>query len=130
MNDVAEVKTNATNLTRDQLRAALIGKKHKPERKRVTLFGVDIELQQPTLSSILEARGEQDERTRTADIFIRYAYVPGTDERVFEEGDREAILNWPFTQELIKVQNVIVELTGVNIGSAEEDIQSDPLSDT
>lgn len=121
---------DAAKLNRDQLRAALIGKKHAPKRELVTLFGVEVELQQPTLRSILQARDTDDEMVRTADVFIRYAYVPGTDERVFEEGDRDAILNWPYTEELLKVQQVIGDLTGIDLGNAEEAIATDPLSES
>lgn len=120
---------DATKPTRDQLRAVLIGKKHEPQRKRVELFGVEVELQQPTLRSILEAQDASDELTRTADVFIQYAYVPDTDERVFEEGDRDVILNWPFTEDLVKVQLLIAELTGVDIRDAEEELK-DPLSES
>ena len=112
---------------RDELRTQLIGNKHEADRKLVTLFGVEIELQQPTLGSMLEARLESDERERAADIFIRYAFVPGTDDRVFEEGDREAILNWPYTKELLEVQKSVMELTGINIQDAEEALIADPL---
>ena len=114
-------------LTRDELRAALIGKKHKGNTELVTLFGVEIELRQPTLATILEARGEDDEKTRTTDVFINYSYVPGTDEKVFEDTDRETILNWPFNEDLIEVQVVIAKLTGVDLADIEEEIEGDPL---
>lgn len=120
---------DTTKVTRDQLRAALIGKKHKPQRAKVTLFGVELEFQQPTLRSIISARDEEDELVRTADVFIQYAYVPDTDERVFEEGDRDVILNWPFTDELIEVQLLIAKLTGIDISDAEEELK-DPLSES
>lgn len=120
---------DATKVTRDQLRAVLIGKKHQPRREPIELFGVEVELQQPTLRSILEAQDAPDELTRTADVFIQYAYVPGTDERIFEEGDRDVILNWPFTEDLVKVQLLIAELTGVDIRDAEEELK-DPLSES
>jgi len=128
MNDTVE--TLATPLTRDQLRAALIGKKHKCESELVTLFGVQVELHQPTLAAILDAREEDDIQTRTADVFIRYAYVPGTNERIFEDTDRATILDWPFTQDLIEVQSVIARLTGVDIGTVEEELKADPLDES
>lgn len=121
---------DAAKLNRDQLRAALIGKKHAPKRRTVTLFGVEIELQQPTLRSIVEARSDEDDLSRTADVFIRYAFVPGTDERVFEEGDKDVILNWPFDEDLLKVQQIIGELTGVDLSIAEEEVKADPLSES
>ncbi len=117
-------------LTRDEIRKALVETKHAPARELVTLFGVEIELQQPTLNSILSAREEADERERTTDVFLKYAYVPDSDELVFEDKDRETILNWPFTDELMKVQTVILKLTGVDLADAMEDLKKDPLEDS
>jgi len=118
------------NLTRDQLRAALIGKKHTVKSELVNLFGVEVELRQPTLSGILDVRAEDDVEKRTTDVFINYAYVPGTDEKIFEDTDRAAILNWPFTEDLIEIQMIIARLTGVDISAAEEDLKLDPLEDS
>ena len=119
-----------TPMTRDQLRAALIGKKHKGKTEVVTLFGCEVELRQPTLATILEAREEDDEKIRTTDVFINYAYVPGTDERIFEDTDRQRILEWPFSEDLIEVQVTIARLTGVDLANAEVEIKSDPLGDS
>ena len=124
MNDV-KVK-----LTRDELRAGLIGKKHEVKSELVMLFGMEIELRQPTLRGILDVRSEDNVETRTTDVFINYAYVPGTNDRVFEDTDRDAILNWPFTEELTDIQMIIARLTGVDLGPAEEDLKTDPLEDS
>ncbi len=118
------------SLTRDQLRKALIGDRHAPKKELVMLFGCEIELRQPTLASILEARTDDDEQARTTDVFLKYAYVPGTDELVFEEADRDIILNWPFTEELMTVQTTIAKLTGVDLGDAEEILRGDPLDES
>ena len=119
-----------TQLTRDQVRAQLIGKKHKPKSTLITLFGVEVELRQPTLAAILNAREEESEQKRTTDVFLNYAFVPGTDEKVFEEGDRDTILNWPFTEELVEVQIAIARLTGIDLGVAEEELKADPLEES
>ena len=124
MNDVVEVKTN---LTRDQIRAAMFGKKHKGNTKLVSLFGVEIELRQPTLATILDSRDEGDEKKRITEVFIKYSYVPGTDELIFEDTDSEIILNWPFGEDLIEVQKTIAELTGVDLGEIEEELKENPL---
>ena len=121
---------NDTTHVRKALRDKLIGNKHIPAREVVTLFGCEIELRQPTLASILQSREEDDEQRRITDVFINYAYVPGTDEHVFEDGDRDVILNWPFTEELVQVQLVIAKLTGVDLGNAEEAIKEDPLDES
>jgi hypothetical protein len=119
-----------TQATRNELRAALVGKKHKPKSEVVSLFGTEVELRQPTLAAILRSREEDDERKRTTDVFLNYAYVPGTDELIFEEGDRDVILNWPFTEELFQVQMVIAKLTGVDISGAMEELKADPLPES
>ena len=115
---------------RKELRARLIGDRHDPDSKVVSLFGVEIELRQPTLLAILEAREHDDEKTRTTDVFLKYAFVPGTDELIFEEADRDTILNWPFTEELLAVQTTIADLTGIDLGDAEEGMKSDPLEES
>ncbi len=122
-----EVEVEAPqNLTRDQIRTALFAHQ-KADTRVVSLFGTQIELRQPTLGAILDARETEDERTRTADVFIRYAYVPGTNEKVFQDEDRDQILNWPFTEDLIRVQEVIAELTGVDLRAALKELADDPL---
>lgn len=114
-------------MTRDQIRAELVGKKHAARTEITTLFGVEIELRQPTLGSIIDAKEDADAQTRTVDVFVKYAYVPGTDERIFEDTDKAAILNWPFSDELLKVQEKIGELSGIDLGGAKEEILESPL---
>ena len=117
----------AVQLTRDQLRKALLGTAPKPESKIIEMFGVDLELRQPSLGSIMKARDETDQVTRAVDMIIEYAYVPGTDEHVFEFTDRDVIKNWPFGKDLTRLNAAIAELTGVDIEAATEGIRNDPL---
>ncbi len=126
----SEQEVKAPALTRDEMRAKLIGAKLKPESKIVTLFGVELELRQPTLKAIMKARDIADTAERAADMIIEYAYVPGTDEHVFEDTDREIILNWPFGEGLTEVNMVIADLTGIDIEGAMEDLKKDPFKDS
>ncbi len=124
--DVVEVGA-VPQLTRDELRAALLGNAPKPDSTIIPMFGVDLELRQPSLGAILRARDEGDDATRAIDMIIEYAYVPGTDEHVFEDTDRDMIKNWPFGKDLTRLNAAIAELTGVDIDIAVEEIKSDPL---
>lgn len=113
---------------RDELRSKLLSS-HKPKTELLTLFGVAVEFRQPTLDAILAARDNEDVKTRTVDMIIQYAYVPETNERVFEPADRDQILSWPFGEDMIKVQQAITILTGVDVGKAEKELKSDPLEE-
>ena len=121
---------NAT-LTRDEIRAALVGNKQISKSVNFTLFDIDIELRQPSFKSIMEARTEGDSLTRAIDMIIKYAYVPGSDELIFEEGDRPQIELWPFGEDLVRIQEAITELTGIDIAvdEATEELK-DPLAES
>ncbi len=114
-------------LTRDEIRAALIGSTPLAKSKLIHVFGVDIELRQPTLESIMNTREIEDSSQRAVGMIIKYAYVPGTDELIFEDTDTQMILRWPFGEDMLKVQETITELTGLDIDEAQEDMQENPL---
>ncbi len=116
-------------LTRDDLRGRLLGTKTKPKSEIVTLFGEKIELRQPSFGSMLDAREIADTKTRTIEMIVQYAYVPGTDEQVFEDTDRDTILGWPFGEDILEVQNVIARLSGIDIEALEEKLLRDPLAE-
>jgi len=114
-------------LTRDEIRKALLGNAPKPTHKDVTLFGIKLELRQPTLGGILAAQDIEDARERAVDTIVNYSYVPGTNERVFEVTDKDVILGWPFTEELVTIQVAVAEMTGVDITEAETELKGAPL---
>ena len=120
---------DASPLTRDAIRAALIGNTPKILKKTITIFDIGLELHQPTFGAIINAREIEDPAHRAASLIIEYSFVPGTDERVFEDTDLEFILRWPFGEDLITIQNAIAELTGVDIAAAEEEIRKNPLDE-
>ena len=101
----------------------------KPKSIPVNLFGQEIELRQPTLKAILEAQEIAENSSRTAHMIIEYAFVPGTNDRVFDETDTQLILDWPFGDDLIRVQKAITDLTGVDITAAEGELTESPLEE-
>ena len=130
MDKKAEVaEAVAVPLTREQIRDQLLGHAPKASTKALTLFGIDVELRQPTLGAILDAQETESNRERSAAMIIQYAFVPGTDERVFEPADREMILKWPFNEDVIALQEAIIELSGVDIEGAEVELSGDPLDE-
>lgn len=105
--------TDQTKPTRDDLRATIFGNK-KFAKETVNFFGVDIELRQPSLAQIIAARAE-DAQVGIINILVQYAYIPGTDEHVFEDTDADGLKSMPFGVDFLNVNAALEKLTSVNI---------------
>ena len=114
-------------LTKGEIRNRLVTGNIKADRKNITLFGVSLDIVQPPLKAVMRMRDELDQAERSAQMIINFAYVPGTDERAFEDADIEAVLNWPWSPDVTDLNSAITELTGIDIGAAEEALEKDPL---
>ncbi len=116
----AKVKTGkakaAKVLTRDQIRAKIF-KKQSFENRIFPLYGTKIELRQPSVGDIMNARKEEGESEMTGilSLLAEYCYVPETQEKIFESGDAEELLALPFTPEFAEVNAAILEMTGIRI---------------
>lgn len=106
--------------TRDDIRGKIFAA-HKLATEEIEIFGTKVELRQPTLSDILviqQARDDSEDGavpvSSVARILIQYSFVPGTSEKVFEEGDGEAIMQLPFGEDMIRVTTALEKLTKVN----------------
>ena len=86
---------------RDDIRAQIFSSENKKaQSKLITVFGVKLELKQPSLGEIIDAQAEEDRKRGIVNMLIRYAFVPETNERVFEEADFDSILGLPFGDEI------------------------------
>lgn len=118
--------------TRDNLRAKLLSSQvQKPERRTIEFFGEQIDLVQPPLHVIMKPT-DPDKVKRpidnTVDMLLDYACVPGTDERIYEEGDRAFLRSLPWGPDMVRVNRTIQELTGLgDLEQAKQELK-DPLS--
>lgn len=96
--------------TRSALRQALLASKPL-RREKVTLFGTEVELVQQTLGEVLSI-DTSDTKNSVVEVLIRTCYVPGTNEKVFDESDRDELLNWPVDSWLPDVTKAIEKLSG------------------
>lgn len=116
--------SETTALTRDQIRARVFSGANKPKKKVIDFFGSQIELRQPTLSQVLDAQANDDREAAVIDMLINRAYVPNTEESVFEETDAESLKALPFTGDFVRVSNAFEDMTDVNFrdrqGKTEE----------
>ena len=102
---------------RDDMRARIFAK--KPKTKLVAFNGTKIEVHTPPVREVLKVQDMEDTSERVAHLLIRYCYVPGTTQQVFEEGDKETLLNMPFDGELMALQEAINELSDIDVKAAE-----------
>lgn len=98
---------------RDLIRAAIL-KTRRPDRVIVSFFGEDIEIRQPILKDVLANADNPDKESAVIDMLIKYAYIPGTEERIFEEADAEALKSQPFGADFMAVNNAMEGLTKIN----------------
>lgn len=119
--DNTNTNTN-TPASRDQVRAAIFSAKGQ-QRVIPFLGGTQIELRAPDLGSVLDARQAMMDNPKeaSAQTLVRYTYVPGTNERVFEDTDVDSILALPFGPELKGAFDAINDILG--IGSADQNKQ-------
>jgi len=91
----------SSNSVRDKIRAATVGSKKQYRKELVELEGAQVEVRQ---LSLLERRdymsASLDKESNSVDLLklqvnaiISSCYVPGTDEKVFEDTDEKAIGN-------------------------------------
>lgn len=118
-------QTNKQTQSRAEIRSKIFGNK-KAQIVEITLFDAKIELRQPSLKEIMDAQNETDKNYAVASMLIKYCYVPGTEERVFDKGDIDQIMDLPFGEDLQNLQKSITSLLGIDIGEAEKDLKANP----
>lgn len=128
MTDDTKVQQASPASTRDQMRAKIFAAK-TVKRKTIDFFGTDIEIRQPTLGDIVDAQSNEDRKAAVVETLIKYAYIPKTDTKVFEDGDADVFKGMPFGGDFIRVSKTLEELTEVNfLGPNKDSAKTD--SDT
>lgn len=112
---------------RDQLRAKIFSADSaRPKSMEVEFFGVTVEIRQPSLGRILDLQNDDDRKAAMVDMIIEYAYVPGEQERVFEDADTDTLLGMPWGEDFVRVNDAISKLTGLDIGEEEVRLKKAP----
>lgn len=92
---------------------------------KIQFFGTEIELRQATVSQVqgmIDKRALGNGALLFSDYLIDYAYVPGTDEKIFESADRESIAALPFNADMAKLVETITKLTNIDVTVAEKNL--------
>ena len=104
--------------TRDALRGRLMGAK-KFRSERIKLFGEDVEIRQPSVGQILDAQEFEDQKKALVNILVNYCFIPGTEEKIFEDTDEGAIMEWPVGEWFTEINQAIQKLTNIDVAGAE-----------
>lgn len=91
-----------TKSIRDQIRAATVGAKPEFKSEVVEYAGIEVEIRQPSqkdrkelMKKCQDKDGRLDPLEFTVWAVIRNTFVPGTNERVFESGDYDKMIEMP-----------------------------------
>lgn len=101
--------------TRDELRNKIFSAEYTEVKKEYLTFnGVEIELRQPKVSAFMEQR-EGENREFFARFLIDNAYIPYTDEKVFDVADRDSLLEMPMNSSWTNAINAIQVLIDIKV---------------
>lgn len=95
--------------TKESIRATIFGL--KPLSKVVNIGSVDIEVRQPSVGDFLAAGSVGDRKAMMMQMLVEYCYVPGTNEKVFEETDVESLASIPAGLAWMDLTQAIDDLT-------------------
>lgn len=104
---------DTTLSVRDRIRAATL-KSRLPKSKQIMFFGELIEIRQPRLADVMKAQDADSREDGVIHTLINNAYVPGTNDRVYEDADIETLKQLPFGGDFVAVAEALQELTSVN----------------
>lgn len=109
---------------RDKMRASIFKSENKkPASSIITLFGEQVEIRQPTLATInrIGRMAANDSKIPgIVRVLIEYCFVPGTEEKVFDQADAEQLASMPSGQWLHDFNKEVEKLTGIDVRGAEK----------
>lgn len=98
--------------------------------KTVSLFGNSVELKQPTIGELLALQELANNKERIVAVMLNHCYVPGTNDKIFEPEDGEALLALPFSEDITRVQEAFGDLTDIDLGQVEGNSKPTPQATT
>lgn len=99
---------------RDELRAKIFAEENRKQKVvPLTFFGVEMELRQPTFAQTLDLRDDAggDEQNTAILILLNFAYVPGTNEKVFDPADYDQLVSMPMGRDMQDAITAVRRLT-------------------
>ncbi len=102
-----------TTSNRDSIRSKILSSK-KLNSKIINFFGAEVEIRQPDLGKVIEMREVQGNESVLINSLIEQVFVPGTNEKVFEDADIETLKTLPFGADFVNLSKALEELSEIN----------------
>lgn len=97
------------------LRKDFFAKAPKVQRKPYTFNGVSLEFVQPTVGSLINKGDDDTEKAFFIKAMINHTVAPGTDEKVFDMTDYDALLEMPANGDFQAFTKIVTELMQLNV---------------
>lgn len=108
MTKVSETENISHSYSRDDIRTAILDSKGESE---LIPFGkVMVEVRTPALEDLLQYRNAEGDDTIMARAIVNNCWVPGTEDRVFEEADIAAIMKLKFNADMRRLNKAVTEV--------------------
>jgi hypothetical protein len=117
---------HAYKLTKNEIRSKIFDSKNKIYKSTVVMFfGTKLELRQPSLKDVMGEEDlpegvKQDPLEKALSVLLKYAYVPGTDDKVFDISDIESLGELPFGEDFNNAVTEFNKLANVNVDKTEK----------
>lgn len=105
------------------LKARMFSSKNKMLRSKIIkFFGEDIEIRQPTIGHMIKQTENEltDPMERGLLVLMNFAFVPGTDERVFNDTDTESLAGLPYGEDFARAVEAFQMVTDTSVQAAEK----------
>jgi hypothetical protein len=116
----------AKPLSKDDIRAAILGSAGRYRRTKVSVNGVQVEIRQPSMAAMMAAEAQSTVQNLFLSILLNYAYVPDTDEKVFDDTDEEVLRQLGFSGDVQAVLDAFQEVTKISTKEAEQTFTTSP----
>lgn len=115
-----EVEAEKPYMTEAKLARQTIFADSKPKTAKVTFRGVDLELRQPSVTEFLNAQSNPEGEERSASkatirMIVQFAYLEGTNDRVFEPSDVGVLEEMPMSGEFFRLIQAMNDLLDIKV---------------
>ena len=115
MSESNEPEVKAT-MSLDDARASIFATR-KPRSVVIEFFGAKLEIRQPRMGDVIDrAADEETKKLGLVSQLISYAYLPGTDTKVFTPEDVDQLKGLPFEKSFSDLADALVDLMNVDVG--------------